>query len=67
MYFIFDANNNPVGNPQGYKTVAQATRVVNNPRTKAHRAIWATFDACRSANPGHTKIYRITAENAKPN
>jgi hypothetical protein len=66
MYFIFDANDNPVGNPKGYKTVARASRVVNNPRTKAYKAIWATFDACRRANPNHTRINRITAEEARP-
>jgi len=67
MYFIFDAKYNLVGNPQGYRTVAQASRVINNPRTKAYKAIWATFDACRRDNPSHTGIHTITAENAKLN
>jgi len=66
MYFIFDAKNNLVGNPQGYRTVAQASRVVNSPRTKAYKAIWATFDACRRDNPKHTRINKITAEEARP-
>ena len=65
-FFTFDANDNQVGNLHGYRTVAQAMRVVNNPRTRAYRAIWATFHACRRDNPNHTKIHTITGEKAKP-
>ena len=65
MYFIFDASDTLVGNPLGYKTVAIANRVANSPRTGAHKALWATFNARRSANPGHTRFSRIAGEKLK--
>jgi hypothetical protein len=48
-YFIFDCNDNVVGNPKGYATFRGAASQEANPRSPARRAIWAAFDAREAA------------------
>ena len=42
MYFIYDCNNNVVGNSKGYRTHKSAATGIRYPACKA---IWAAYEA----------------------
>jgi len=44
LYFIYDCNNNVVGNPKGYRTFKGADRQQNSRWSKAREAIWTAFE-----------------------
>ena len=45
MFFIFDCNDQIVGNPEGYNTMRGAQTQCDNHRAPAYRAIWAAIAA----------------------
>jgi hypothetical protein len=64
MFFIYDALDQVVGNPNGYKRSIDAVRVINNRRTKAYKAVWAARFLLEAQQSSNKRIYLITA--AKP-
>jgi multidrug efflux pump subunit AcrA (membrane-fusion protein) len=49
MFYIFDCNDQIVGNQKGYRTMRGAQSQYENHRTKVHKAIWAAVDARKAA------------------
>lgn len=45
MFFIYDCNDNVIGNPKGYRTMRGAKQQVYSSRTKIHRQIWDAYYA----------------------
>ena len=45
MFFIYDCNNNVVGNPKGYRTHKGAATQTTGIRYPACKAIWAAYEA----------------------
>lgn len=43
-YFIFDCNDNIVGNKNGYRTFKGANTQANSRHTKLYHKIWDIFD-----------------------
>lgn len=43
MYFIYDCNNQIVGNPKGYSTFKGAEQQQNSTYGKAYREIWEAY------------------------
>ncbi len=44
MYFIYDCNDNIVGNPKGYRTFRGADQQANMHKSKAFKTIWENFN-----------------------
>lgn len=58
-YFIFDCNDQIVGNLKGYPTFKGANIQANKPESKAFNAIWSAYDQAKKLNPEHTFIHSI--------
>ena len=43
-FFIFDCNDNIVGNPNGYRTIRGAIQQKERRGSPAYRAIWAAYE-----------------------
>jgi hypothetical protein len=62
MFFIFDCNNDIVGNPKGYKTHKGAQAQCNLDRskpTKIMSLLWDRFHAKAQMTGDKTRIYSI--------
>lgn len=55
MFYIFDCNDNVVGNPKGYATIKGASRWANT--RKMQTLLWSTFDA--RADKDKTTVWQI--------
>jgi len=44
MFFIFDCNDEIVGNPNGYATFRGAMAQADSKKSKVYRAIWGAYD-----------------------
>ena len=53
MYFIYDCNNNVVGNPKGYRTHKGAAMQATKFTAPASKALWAAYDARVNKNDRH--------------
>lgn len=62
-FFIFDADGNVVGKPEGYKTFRAAQSVLNNRRNKVYRHIWELADVKREQQP--TGLIEVSAIRRK--
>lgn len=62
MFFIFDCNNNIVGNPKGYRTHKGASRQCNidkRKHTKIMCILWNRFAEAKEINPEIKRIFSI--------
>lgn len=62
MFYIFDCNDNIVGNPRGYKTHKGAQTQCNLDRakpTKTMALLWDRFYARAQVDATKTRIYSI--------
>ena len=60
MFYIFDCNDNIVGNPKGYRTIRGAQAQTNNHRSKIYCDLWAAFEAQSARDPiGYIRIFSI--------
>jgi hypothetical protein len=62
MFFIFDCNNDIVGNPKGYKTHRGAQTQCNLDKSKPTKTmafLWDRFHARAQIDPTKTRIYSI--------
>lgn len=59
MFFIFDCNDNLVGNAKGYKSVKSAQKIINTKSGKVFNLIWKRFYDKQMIDPKHQKIYSI--------
>ena len=57
MFYIFDCNNQIIGNPKGYATIKGASRWANT--RCMQNLIWSTFDA--RADKSKTTVWLIHA------
>lgn len=55
MFYIFDCNDQIIGNPKGYATIKGASRWANTRRMQ--NLIWSTFDA--RADKSSTAVWQI--------
>ena len=58
MYFIYDCNNNVVGNPKGYRTHKGAARQANSVTSPASKALWAAHKARANKSDRFSAIKR---------
>lgn len=60
MFYIFDCNDNIVGNPKGYRTMRGAQAQTNNLRSKIYRQLWAAFETQSARDPiGYIRVFSI--------
>jgi hypothetical protein len=60
-YYIFDCNNNMIGNLVGYKNHSTAQAQTERKGFTVHQAIWRAFSEAKRTNPDHKLIYFIKA------
>jgi len=58
-FFIFDCNDEIVGNPRGYRTIRGAIQQQNKKGSPAYQAIWQAFYAKKHQDPNHRGISEI--------
>jgi hypothetical protein len=60
-FYIFDCNDNMIGNLFGYKNHSIAQAQTNRTGASIHSKIWREFSKARQINPKHNMIYAIKA------
>ena len=58
MFFIYDCNNNVIGNPNGYRTFRGANQQAESRYAKAYRQIWQAYYAKEAEQEHMPKEHR---------
>jgi hypothetical protein len=62
MHFIYDCNNQIVGNPKGYRTFRGADQQAHSTKTKVYGVLWSRYYAKRKEKPDWCLVCRINEE-----
>jgi hypothetical protein len=62
MYYIYDCNDQIVGNPKGYRTFRGANQQANGKRSKVYQVLWDRYHAKRKEKPHWLLISQIKGE-----